>query len=46
MEWYWYLLIGVLLVGLIAFKMWYVPKWLKKQADKKEAKAKLMEDDD
>jgi len=46
MEWYWWILTAILFIGLVSFKIWYVPKWLKKQQDKKSAKEKLMEDED
>ena len=46
MAWYWWVLIGIAVIGLIAFKIWYVPKWLKKQAEKKAQKEKLLEDED
>lgn len=44
-ETYWYWIIaGVVL--LAAFKVWYVPKWLKQQADKRAEKQRLLEQDD
>ena len=45
MEWYWWIVIGAV-IGIAAFKIWYVPKWLKRQADKKSKKERLMEDDE
>lgn len=43
MEWYWWIIIGA---AVVAFKIWYVPKWLKSMADKKAKREKLMEDED
>lgn len=46
MEWYLKVLLAVAVIGIVAFKIWYVPKWLKKQSEKKAQRAKLMEDDE
>jgi len=46
MAWYWWIIAAILLTGLVGFKVWYVPKWLKKQQDKKRAREKLLEDDE
>lgn len=44
MTWYWWTLIAIAFVALAAFKIWYVPKWLRKQQQKKAEKEKLLED--
>lgn len=46
MEWYWWIIIGAAVIAIGAFKIWYVPKWLKRMSDKKAKREKLMEDDD
>lgn len=44
-ETYWYWIIASVVL-LAAFKVWYVPKWLKQQADKRAEKQRLLEKDD
>lgn len=41
-----WVLIAMAVVALAAFKAWYVPKWLKKQQEKKAARERLVEDED
>ena len=43
---YWWILIAIAAVAFVGFKVWYVPKWLKKQADKKAQREKMMEEED
>jgi len=45
MKWYWWTLIAASAVGIAVLKILYVPKWLKKQREKKAARQQLAEDD-
>ncbi|MBN1891926.1 MAG: hypothetical protein JW780_04030 [Clostridiales bacterium] len=45
MEWYWWVLIGVGVVGIVILKIKVGGAWLKKQKEKKEQREKMMEDD-
>lgn len=46
MEWYWWLLIIVALVGFIFLKIKVGGAWMKKQKEKKDRRKKIMEDED
>jgi len=45
MEWYWWVLIIAGVIGIGILKILYVPKWLKKQQEKKATQQKLAEED-
>ncbi len=46
MAWYLWALVILAAAGLIGFKIWYVPKWMKKQQMKRAQKQRLLEDDE
>lgn len=45
MDWYWWVLIVVGVIGIAILKVKFGGAWLKKQKEKKEQREKMMEDD-
>ena len=46
MAWYWWVLIGIALIGLIILKAKVSSAWMRKRKQQREAREKLMEENE